>query len=342
MDPRTSSGAQTYGNAHPVSSRGVVPERHEPAPQKDRTAAGRSLFSRAGIKEIVKDTFNEWSDDKGPRLGAALAYYTVFSLAPILVISMAVAGLVFGHKAVHDQIMGELQKLVGHDGAVGLQAMLRAAHKPATGIIASALAFITLLIGATGVFTELQDALNTIWEVKPSPKGTVWQFLKSRVLGFEIVLGIGFLLLVSLVLSAALGALGEYLSSVLPVSSVVLGVIDFVVSLAVTSALFAMLFKILPEATIAWSDVWVGSVITALLFTIGKFAIGLYIGKTVIASSYGAVGSLVVLIVWLYYSAQIFYLGAEFTRVYANKFGSRLAPKPGAQLAPKPQQELRV
>ena len=187
----------------------------------------------------------------------------------------------------------------------------------------------------------MQDALNTIWEVKPDPKSRVWQFVKARLLSFGMVLGIGFLLLASLLLSAALTAVTNFWSDFLPLPAVVLQLLDFLLSFAVVAALFAMIFKLLPDVHIAWSDVWVGAVITSILFTIGKFAIGLYVGKSVSASPYGAAGSLVIIVAWIYYSAQILYFGAEFTQVYAKQYGSRGVPEAGAKRLPKPKQQVR-
>lgn len=257
-------------------------------------------------------------------------------------ICVAIAGFVFGHKTAEGGIIGTLQGVMGKDGAAAAQMLMHSAHKPVTGIVAAILAIITLLVGATGVFSELKDALNTMWEVKPGPRGTAWEFVRERFLGFEVVLGIGFLLLVSLVMSAALNAMGKYMGTLLPIPSAVAGGIDFVISLAVIGLLFALIFKVLPDAEISWGDVWVGSLLTSLLFCIGKWLIGLYVGRSAGASTYGAAGSVVILIIWLYYSAQILYFGAEFTRVYADQYGSRMEPKPGAEHAEKPSDDARV
>jgi membrane protein len=291
---------------------------------------------------MLKITYSEWSADKVPRMGAALAYYTIFSLAPLLIIAIAIAGLAFGEKAAQGAIIGEIQGLVGPDSAKAIQTMIEAAHKPTAGVLASLLGVIVLLVGASGVFAELQDALNTIWEVKPNPKGGLWEFVKSRFLSFGMVLGIGFLLLVSLLLSVALSGVSKLLGGLLPVPIFLLHSLDLAISFAVITTLFAMIFKVLPQAMIEWRAVLVGAGMTSLLLTVGKFVIGLYVGKSLSASTYGAAGSLVLVVAWLYYSAQILYFGAEFTRVYANENGTQIVPKPGAEKAPKLRQAARL
>jgi membrane protein len=292
--------------------------------------------------EIFKKTYLEWSGDKGPRLGAALAYYAVFSLAPILVICLSVAGLVFGQKAAQGKVMHSLQGFIGKQGASGIEILMRSAHRPSTGILAAALSVLALIAGATGVFSELKDALNTIWEVKPKSGGTVWQFIKTRLLGFEVVIGVGVLLLISALLSTALNLLEKYLGTLLPLPHLGMDAIDIALSLVVITLLFGLIFKVLPDAEISWRDVWVGSLITAVLFVVGQWLISLYIGRSASTSAYGVAGSVVILIIWLYYSAQILYFGAEFTYVYANQYGSRMIPKPGAEHAEKPSDEARV
>jgi membrane protein len=298
-----------------------------------------ALFNPTGIKHLMSQTFTQWMADNGPRLGAALAYYTTSSLAPILVIAIAAASLVLGNKAAQNHIFGRLQGVMGGQVAAGLQALIQSAHKPATGIIAGAIAITTLLIGATSVFAELHDALNMIWRVEPRPRSSIRQWAKARLRGLEMILGIGCLVVVSLALSAGVSTIAKYVTSVVPVPGALMAAVELGVSFAVTTALFALIFKVLPEAVIAWSDVLVSAAVTALLFIIGEFAIGLYIRKAAIATSYGAAGSLAVLLVWIYYSAQIFYFGAEFAQVYANNFGSRLVPEPDAQHAPQSSQQ---
>jgi membrane protein len=278
---------------------------------------------------LVKESGRQWLEHKAPRLGAALAYYTAFALAPLLLISIAVAGLVFGREATEGRIMGQVQGLVGAQGGQALQAMIAGAQKPSAGIWATVLGIIMLLFGAAGVFGQLQDALNTVWQVQPKPGRGFLGFIKDRFLSISMVLGTAFLLLVSLVLSAALAAIGG------PIGDLFIGVfgqiLNFLISFVVITALFAMIYRYLPDAIIAWRDVWFGAVATALLFVIGKTLIGLYLGYVSVGSSYGAVGSLAVLLIWLYYSAQIFLYGAELTKSYASHFGSRIVPAPNAE-----------
>jgi membrane protein len=301
-------------------------EGHDQAEQSRIPATGmcwkQLLLDRKMVWALVRETISNWSADRVPSLGAALAYYTVFSIAPLLVIAIAVVGLVFGTQAAQSSILKEIGGLVGQKGSEAIQAMLQSAHKPALGTLAGIFGVILLLLGASGVFGELQEALNTIWQV-PRRSGGLWQNLKSRFISYGIVLAVGFLLLVSLLLSAAVAAAGKFFGGFLPVSEVILHVLNFGVSFAVVTALFAMIFKVLPEAPIAWKDVWAGAGFTALLFELGKQAIGLYLGKSGIASAYGAASSLVVMLAWVYYSAQILYFGAEFTRAYAAKRGYR-------------------
>jgi membrane protein len=280
--------------------------------------------------QLVKDTFSEWNDDKVSRLAAALAYYTVFALAPLLVISIGIAGLVFGEEAARGEVVAQLQGLLGTKGAQLVEEMIAASRKTESGIAATAIGLLVLLFGATGVFGELQDSLNTIWEVKPRP-GRGWRgILRDRFFSFTMVLGTGFLLLVSLALSAVFAAVGKYLTGFLPAPEIVLQILNFAVSLALITLLFALIFKIVPDAKIAWRDVWVGATITALLFSAGKLIIGIYLGKSTMTSTFGAAASLAILLIWIYYSAQILFLGAEFTQVYATRFGSHIEPARGA------------
>lgn len=286
--------------------------------------------------ELTKETFSEWIDDKAPRLAAALAYYTLFSLAPLLIIAIGIAGLVFGEDAAQGRIMGEVQGMIGPRGAAFLQEMLAASREPSQSVTATVVGVAVLLFGATGVFGQLQDAMNTIWEVRQRP-GRGWRGIATdRFLSFAMVLGTGFLLLVSLALSAAFAAIGEYVSGVLPVPEVALQAVNFGVSFGLTAFLFALIFKVVPDAKIAWRDVWIGAILTALLFSIGKLVIGIYLGKSSVGSTFGAAASPVVLMVWIYYSAQILFLGAEFTQVYATRHGSRIRPARGATLARDP------
>ncbi len=281
--------------------------------------------------EVFKQTSSEWLEDNAARLGAALAFYSVLSLAPLLVIALAIAGAVFGEEAARGEVVAQIGGMVGAEGARAIEDMIAHAQKPGAGVVASLLGALTLLFGAAGVFGELQDALNTIWEVRPRPGRGVWGFMKARFFSFAMVLGTGFLLLVSLVLTAALAALGGFLSGALPVLGPVWHGVNFVISFGVITLLFALIFKVVPDVKIAWKDVWVGAALTAFLFTVGKFLLGLYLGRGTVSSAYGAAGSLVVLVVWIYYSAQILFFGAEFTQVYAKRYGSRIVPAEGAE-----------
>ena len=276
--------------------------------------------------EVLKQTSSEWLEDNAARLGAALAFYSVLSLAPLLVIVLAIAAVVFGEEAARGQIVAQIEGMVGTEGARAIQDMIAHAQRPEAGVIATVLGVIMLLFGAAGVFGQLQDALNTIWEVQAKPGRGVWGFLKARYFSFAMVLGTGFLLLVSLVLSAALAALGKYMTDALPGLGPVWQVVNFGVSFGVVTLLFALIFKVVPDVKIAWKDVWIGAALTALLFTLGKFLLGLYLGRSSIGSAYGAAGSLVVLVVWIYYSAQILFFGAEFTQVYAKRYGLQIVP----------------
>ena len=286
------------------------------------------MINLSDSRTLLKESFREWVDDNAPRLGAALAFYTAFSLSPVLVVVIAIAGLAFGHEAAQRQIMGQVQGLLGEQGAKAVATMLQDASKPSSGIVASVVGLVTLLIGATGVFGELRDALNTIWEVPSKGLGGIRGLIKDRFLSFTMLLGIGFLLLVSLVISAGLAAVGRFLGGVLPALSVLGEVANFLISLVVITVLFAMIYKYLPDLKIPWGDVWIGAAVTALLFDLGKSLIGLYLGSSKIASTYGAASSLAIVLIWIYYSAQIFLFGAEFTQVYARQHGSRLNIEP--------------
>ncbi|MBD2022271.1 YihY/virulence factor BrkB family protein [Leptolyngbya sp. FACHB-36] len=279
------------------------------------------------VFKLVKDTFTEWNEDKVPLWAAALAYYTVFSLAPLLLIAIAIAGSIFGDDAARGQIVGQIQGLVGREGAEVIQGMIQNTQKPGSGgLVATIIGVVTLIFGATGVFGQLQDALNTIWEVKPKPGLGVRSFVQSRFLSFAMVLVLGFLLLVSLVLSAVLAGIGNFFGNFVPGYVLVGQVLNFVLSFGVVTLLFASIYKFLPDVDIPWKDLWVGSAVTALLFNFGKFLIGLYLGSSSVGSTYGAAGSLVVILIWVFYSAQIILFGAEFTQVYAKYRGSDLPP----------------
>lgn len=273
---------------------------------------------------LLKATTAEWSRDQAPRKGAALAYYATFSLAPLLIIAVAISGFVFGREAATGEIVRQIQGLVGSDTATAIQSMIEKSNQPATSMIATIVGIVALLFGASGVFGELQQSLNAIWDIQPKPDRGILAAIKDKFFSFSMVLGTGFLLLVSLVISAALAAFNNILMELMPGLEVITQLINFIISLIVIAALFALIFKYVPDAKIAWVDVWVGASVTALLFTIGKALIGFYIGYSSLSSTYGAAASLAVILLWVYYSAQILFFGAEFTQVYANIYGSRI------------------
>lgn len=272
--------------------------------------------------ELAKQSVSAWSDDYAPSMGAAIAYYTVFSLAPLLLIVIAVAGAVFGHDAVQGEIVAQLSGLIGADGAHAIQGLIASASNKSQGIVAGGISIVVLIIGATTVFAELQSALDRIWGVPAKARTGILATLRARLLSFGLIIGLAFLLMVSLVTSAALAAFGRWFGGLMPGWEVTLMILNLLISLGFTTVLFAMIYKLMPQTKIDWKDVWIGAGVTAVLFEIGKFLISLYVGKTSVVSSLAAAGSIIVLLVWVYYSAQIFLLGAEFTWVFANEHGS--------------------
>jgi membrane protein len=284
------------------------------------------------VKGLIAQTFREWNDDKASRLAAALAYYTVISLPALIILIIDLAGTILGEDSARGHVSLQLESLLGQKGAESVQAMIASAsNADAKSSWASILSAATLVFGATGVVIQLQDALNTIWDVKTKPGNFVRLFILNRILSFGMILGIGFLLLVSLVVSAGLAAFSDHLGKLVPGLEFVWPAIDFSVSVILISGLFALMFKYLPDADISWKGVFSGALLTSILFNIGKLLIGLYLGNSDISSVYGAPGSIVLILVWVYYSAQIFLLGAEFTQVYARKSGSRVEPKKFAE-----------
>lgn len=284
----------------------------------------------ADVFSLFKETFDEWNEDKAPRLGAALAFYTVFSLAPLLIIVIAIAGMFLGVEAAQGKIDEQIRGLVGPQGADLIQAMIASARKPQEGILATLIGLSTLVVGGLGAFGQLQEALNTIWEVTPKPGRGIKGVIEDRFASSTLVLGVGFLLLVSLVISALLSAVGNWVSGFLVDFAILAQILNTVLSFGVITLLFALIFKYLPDVEIAWRDVWVGALITSFLFTVGKFLIGLYLGSGSVGSAYGAAGSLIILLLWVYYSTQILFFGAEFTQAYANRFGSKIKPAKNA------------
>lgn len=284
----------------------------------------RTLF------DVLRETYREWSEDQAARLAAALAYYTAFSIAPLLLLVISIAGLVFGREAAEGQVFAQLQGLLGPDAASAIQEGIANSDNTGAGAISVIIGLATLIWSASNVFSQLQDALNTIWEVKADPDAGIVTTVRRRFLSMTMVLGIGFLLLVSLMLSAGIAAVGAFFSGLLPGGAIVWQALNFALSFAVIALLFAAIYKVLPDVTIAWSDVWIGAGFTALLFTVGKLLIGLYLGHASVGSTFGAAGSLLVFLVWVYYSAQILFFGAEFTQVFARRYGSRIVPAEGA------------
>ena len=284
------------------------------------------------VRRLLQETFQEWQEDKAARIAAALAYYTVFSISPLLVIAIAIAGAFFGQQAAQDEITAQLTQLVGEDIVKPILVALKNISQPEIRGVASWISIGVLLLGASGIFAQLQDALNTVWNVKPQPGQGILPFLRRRIFSFFMVLAIGFLLILSLMISAVISTLSRYRVDFLPGSAILWENIDFIVSLSLITFLFCLMFKYVPDAKIAWKDVVVGSVITALLFLFGKFLLGLYLSMGSLGSAYGAAGSLIVFLAWVYYSAQIVLLGAEFTHVYTRMYGSKIRPKKHSQI----------
>lgn len=279
---------------------------------------------------MLKEAAAEFSNDNAMRLAAALAYYTIFSIAPLLVIAIAITALVLGHQGATEQISYQIKGLVGDASATAIQSMVESANQPKKGVVAVVIGVCTLLFGASGAFGELQAALNTVWKATPQKTSGAIAFIKERFLSFSMVLGVGFLLLVSLVLSAALASVGKVFDGMLPGWAIVARVLNIGLSLGVITVLFAMIFKILPAVRIRWRDVWHGAFATALLFTIGKIGLGFYLGRSAVGSSYGAAGSLIVVLLWVYYSSMILLFGAEFTEVYSRRLGGKKGAPPAA------------
>ena len=275
-----------------------------------------------GLVQVLVKAFNAWIDHRGASKGAALAFYTLFSLTPILILVIAVAGYFFGNDAAQGQIIHQIQGLVGFNGAQAIQALLAAARDPASGLLATIIATVLLIIGATSVFTELKGSLDEMWGAQKSTLSPINILLKTRLLSFGLVLTLTFLLLISLVVSALLTVLGHFVGGIWSSSALLFASLSWLITFSVIACLFAVIYKMLPEAPLSWPDVLIGSVFTAGMFTFGKYLIGLYLGNSAVASSFGAAGSIIALLLWVYYSAQIFFLGAEFTRQYAFCYGS--------------------
>jgi membrane protein len=284
------------------------------------------------IWSYIRETLSEWNDDGASRLAAALSYYTVFSLAPLLVIAVAIAGLAFSRSTVQSQLNSQIQAMIGAQGANAIMGMLKNATQIRSGVLASILSIVILLFGASGVFGQLQTSMNIIWDVQPKQNQGIMATVRQRFLSFSLVVGVGFLLLVSLIASALLSGLNSYLSALLPaVGSYLWQVLGFVISFAIITLVFAVTFKVLPDRHIPWQHVWLGAIFTSLLFNIGKYLIGLYLGRASVTSAYGAAGSLVIILLWVYYSAQILFLGAEFTQVYLRRHRESVTDETAAE-----------
>jgi membrane protein len=328
-------GVTRWSRLHPTNGCPMIKEDTivwEPGGTETETAAGTARryrkpltsFRWCDLRVLFGDTLDEWYKHKAPRLGASLAFYTLLSLAPLLVVVVAVAGAVYGEQAARGQIVAQFSDLMGRTGATAIEEVLKQARQPAVGVLATVAGLITLFFGATGVVAELRDTLNTIFEI-PAPEvsglRSVMLFVRERFFSFAMVLGVGFLLLVSLAINAGLAMMGTWFTGWLP--ALLMQIVSTLVSWLIITALFAGIYKVLPDVTMEWRDVILGAAVTSFLFNLGKFGIGLYLGSSTIASAYGAAGSLVILLIWVYYSAQIFFLGAEFTQVFANRYGSQ-------------------
>ena len=303
-----------------------------------RSLGFRSVFGamkRKSLWQFLKDIFTQWMEDEPFLLASSLSYYTLFSLTPLLVIAIAVAGFVFGREAAQNQIVETIGGMIGAESAQAIQGMIEnASNKPTTGIISTVLAGVTLLIGAGGVVGQLQTSLNKIWGVEPKSGQGIWVFIRQRFISFAMVLAVGFLLLVSLVVTALLTAFSQFMGSLIGGADFVGHLLDVVVSFGFVTLLFAMIYKFVPDVQIHWRDVWIGAALTSILFTVGKFLIGLYLGSSGVASANGAAGSLITVLLWVFYSSLIFLLGAEFTQAYASTYGSGVAPAPYAERSP--------
>ena len=309
-----------------VSGQKIQPSL-EAVPQKITRRKSTLRGTSEDVFFLLKTTATQWVDDKCPQLGAALAYFTVFSLAPLILILLAFFGLFFGSEHARDKIIEQLQYLIDPSGIKVIQDIATSASKPQSGLLATTIGIIVGLFGASGVFGQLQEALNTIWGVKAKPGAGLWAFFRARFLSFAMVAGVCFLLLISLTIESVLRGLSNYLQNLLPGGHILALILFLILDLGVVIVLFAMIFRFLPDMKIAWRDVWIGASLTAVLFVVGKFLLGLYLGSGAAGSAYGAASSLITLLLWIYYSAQILLFGAEFTQVYTHAYGSLVKPE---------------
>lgn len=289
-------------------------------------------YAATHLLPLLKSTYTEWGKDKAPIWGAALAYYTVFSLGPLLLVILAITGLFFGREAVRGDIFNQMKSFLGPDGAKTIELMIKGASKPTNGIIASLIGLITLILGASGIFGQMKQALNFIWKVQTKPHAGIMKILMDRFINVSMIGVICFLLLVSLVASASVSTLSTLLGGILPFPPILIEIINFLVSLSVTTVLFTLIYKVLPDIELPWQPAWVGGIFTALLFTLGKTLIGLYLGQGMLSSSYGAAASLITLLVWVYYTSQILFFGAEFIKSFVKDQGIMILPSKNAEL----------
>lgn len=287
-------------------------------------------MNQKALWDLLKDTFKSWDEDRAPRMAAALAYYTIFALAPLLIIAVAVAAMFFDEAQVRQNMLNEVGNMIGQNGRQTIEAMIEGAQKPTTGLIATVIGLVTLLVAAGGLFYQLQDALNTIWGVRTKSGRGIWGIIKDRALTFGMVIATGGLLLASLIISTVLSAAGKLLGGDVASQALLWQAVNLAVSFGIVTLLFAVIFKVLPDVKIRWRDVWIGAAATAALFTLGRYLIGWYLSHAATESSYGAAGSLVALLIWVYYSTQILFLGVEFTKIYAQAQGSRIEPAANA------------
>jgi membrane protein len=291
----------------------------------EANSQGKSRVSLLeAVTALLRQAGAAWLADNAPRLGAALAFYTLFSLAPVLIVAVSVAGFIFGEKAAQGEIVRQFQGLMGAQGATAIETIIQSSNRPTLGVFATLLGLLAILVGASGAFNELQDALNTIWKVDSRTKSFWTVISRQRLFSFGLVVAVGFLLLTSLVVTAALSAAERFVNNLLPISVILIESINFVFSFGVITMLFALILKFIPDTSIAWRDVMMGAAVTSLLFAVGKVIIGFYLGHSALTSAYGAAASLAIFLIWIYYSAQILLFGAELTHVYALKYGSRM------------------
>jgi membrane protein len=308
-------------------------------PPRSRSLIDKALRAGGVAFDLIKETVRGWSGDNASQLGAALAFYTALSLAPLLVLVVVVAGTLIGSDGLQSELVNRARTAVGQDAATVFQTILQNASSSSSGLFATIISFVMLMFGASGVFGQLKSALNQVWELKPGPERGVKGIVKDRLIAFAMVFGAGVLLVSSLTLDGVLAALSATLDSEIPALSSPMmlrtaQVVKFLVSFGVFAALFAFIYKTVPDAEVAWGDVWIGGAVTSFLFTVGNLLIGLYLGRSTVGSAYGAAGSLVAFLVWVYYSAQVIFFGAEFTQIYADKYGSTIQPKEGAVRIP--------